>query len=439
MSGVESAQHYQACLDAKVQNVLLSFLYLQKKDPDLIRDRKKKNPEVNFFIDSGAFSFRKDFDKFKHWSMQDFEDYVAALAAFIKRNKDYLWCSVELDIQFVLSILFGGNAASTVGPSIVKKWQDQYFLPLQEKGVDIIFVWHEELKMDGWEEMCGRFPYVGLPGYLSSEPDFNKYMSIARRYMTKVHGFAATKQADFRDWPWTSIDSITWKTSEMFGTLIHWDDRKQLLTFEADKANRPLYRADIEARGLNAQAIIDDTDYKEVTKYSLGSMRLMEAFYERKYASRVFYYERRLPDPHAVLHALTDAQVSTTWHKLQPPDYFKSHAGENKIPKMREYLAALSCVQYRQQDLLATLPESLRFLENYFPKLVTPKLVESEIFAKELAAYLSPGNPPPLSRSEPAHYVAGGNSPKTRVRAREFSLDDLEDKITDFPFTSEQL
>jgi len=286
--------------------------------------------------------------------------------------------------------------------------------------------------------MCAKFPYVGLPGEMSSEPDFNKYMMVARRYMTKVHGFAATKQSDFRDHSWYSVDSITWKTSEIYGTLIHWDERKQLLSFDPDKNNRAAYTSDFIRHGLNAAAIIADTDYKEVTKYALISMRGMERHYEQRYAHRTFYYERRLPHPRALEKSVPILEIARLWASLKPADLFKKHQSENNLNKLRIFLVALACVQYKDYALLKTLPDALAFLQEYFAKLVTPVLTDEVVFQKELAAYLSPANPPPLGRVDSAHYIPTNNAPKSRA-ASSYRIEDLEEDVAKVPFRIEDI
>jgi intein/homing endonuclease len=840
-SGVEGQSHFQACVDAGVTHCLASFLYLQKKDLDLIKKRKRKHPHISFLIDSGAHTFQTDYAKFQHWSKQDFENYVQEYSRWLLKNKDYIFAGVELDIDFTLNMLFGGSQNSSVGLAMVENWQRKYFQPLQEQGVDICYVWHKERKLEGWEEMCSKFPYVGLPGEMSAEPDFNKFVSVAKRYNTKVHGFAAsvtgdsklivkspkgglneitieklfakcakhrvnsvetvgyldgdyktwtltddlktafrsiravirhrskkpiyeislrggktirgtgdhsffsltsqgdlievkpsqlakgdhlvsslglpdcranglipeiaefagiwfgdgyinvdpdgvprsiwvskqhqpeirercermaalcdrkwstvpntvdgyftdtlfaewlmsrfgrigedkrigsailtaskesqaaflrgyfsadgsakgsnrlisltcfrrdilelvqimlerwdirsgitedsisgkgghtwelaisdqksrenfereigfiqqsqrsslaakngtrpiagchrglpvnllktgrlyfnsrgtlksrklyakdrrtaeipenfcdkllemdceyleisdiklvsteevdvydlevpaterffangilahnTKQADFRDWPWYSVDSITWKTCEMYGTLIHWDKHKQVLFFDADKSNRAAYRADFERLGLDADGIINDTNYKEVTKYALSSMRAMEAFYEHKYADRLAYYDTRLPHPQVVLRANPQI-LKKFWDILRPSTLFKNHAGETDFRRIRSWLAALAAVQFKDYASLKANVDGMKFLEAYFPKLVTPTLVDETVFQKELAAYVAPPNPPALARTEREHYIPTNNVPKVRD-IRNLTSEDLE-------------
>lgn len=787
---------------------------------------------MKFMVDSGAHSFRSDVDKYKNWSLTDYEDFIEGYCKWLLHNRAYIFSAVELDID------------SNVGVNIVAGWQERYFLPLQEKGLEIIYVWHSERGLQGWEETCSKFSYVGLPGGLSSDPDFNKYMTVARRYTVKVHGFAAsvtgdsslilrsrrgiiyersieqlfkachrfkktsaeevfgylpertetwsltddlkssferisavirhrvkkplykitlssgksivgtgdhsffalnkdgslrevkpsnlkkgdhlvsslgipdgqtthlstedaefyglwfgdgyvnlgetgkpkmvwvskqhqkliryccqkmayrrrlnwhvvpgtvdgyvyspvlgafivkhfgrigadkfigslilsaplksqaaflrgyfsadgsakgnnrlislccfrrdileivqlmlekwdirssiykdppsekggitwelsisdlisrrnflseigfiqeeqieaviaknsgkaiagkhrglpvsllkeegklfyskagkltkrnvyakdrntaeipenfcqalldreceylviksvelvshevvdvydlevpaterffangilahnTKQTDFRDWPWYSIDSITWKGSEMYGLLIDWDDNKQLLTFNPDKSQRGLYRAKFISFGLNADAIIRDKDYKEITKYALISMRRMEEFYEKKFADRLFYYDLRLPHPRVISNWKKDATILRWWGKFRPKQLFKAHSGITDAEQLRSYLRGISAVQYGLRTILEKDAVATQFLAAYWPKHASPLTKDLVSFNKDIATYAAPRNAAPVSRTTTAHYIAGNSPPKAR-EAQQFDLYDLE-------------
>ncbi len=245
-----------------------------------------------------------------------------------------------------------------------------------------------------------------------------------------------TKQSDFRDWPWFSIDSITWKTSEMYGTLIHWDGHNQKLVYEEDKAARSQYRSHFLKHGLDADGIIADTAYKEVTKYALISMRSMEQHYEQKFASRTFYYELRLPMPDYCLKGMPSKEVWATWTKLRPAELFKQDAGEKSEFKVRQFLAALSAVQNRLDSVITSSTPVREFLERSFPRLALPNLADPVVFQKELASYIMPPNPPALQRVDLEHYTPTNNPPKSRGTAM-YELDQLEvDPARELPIPS---
>jgi len=422
-SGVEGDQHYNAATKSGATHVLMSYLYLQKRGNDLLKKRKDENPAIKFMIDSGAHTLQANFDKppYNAWKLADYERYVAEYAAWLKEMAPWIWAGVELDVDWNLTLAMHGNVATARahredGVGIVKRWQQQYFAPLEKLGLQIIYVWHEGYGLEGYEEMCKTHPYVGLPGELSSNADFNKYMSIARRYTTKLHGFAATKQMDFRDWAWASIDSITWKTSEMYGTLIDWNAHTQKLSFIDDKARRVEFKEKFIQLGFNADAIIADTDYKEVTRYALHSFAAMENFYADRFSSRRFYYDCRLPHP----ERFSSNQISNKfalkgwWSKLCPADAFPNHL-DAPVTDLAPFLTALAAIQYRCLDYLIRQPKLLAFLKAYFPAFVDDTGVTNlDSIQKELANILTPRNPPALARTTEDHWVPNNNPPKAR-------------------------
>jgi hypothetical protein len=418
-SGIESDQHFNACVDAGVRHVLTSFLYLQKKgDMDIVKKRKDKYPHLQFMIDSGAHSFQEHaHDTYKDWKISDYEKYLEEYITWLKDNREYIFCAVEMDVEYC------------VGLPVVESWQKNKFMPLSEKGIDIIYCWHKERKLEGWETMCSQFPYVGLPGELSAEPDFNKFMTVSRRYSTKVHGFAATKQSDFAQWPWYSSDSITWKTCEMYGTLIHWDEHKQKLR-NFKKEERHKFRRDFERHGFDAEGIINDTNYKEVTKYALFSMRKMEEYYEKRYSTRLFYYDLRLPHP-KVIQFWSGSKVLKAWELFRPAKLFKDSATNDPV-KAKTYLSAISCVQNKLDGLLKSNSRWCAFLEVYFPKLMQPMVADFQIFQKELAQYIAPAAPPPMQRTDTEHYSPENNAPKKRDELQ-LTLDGLTHDLRNSP------
>jgi hypothetical protein len=262
-------------------------------------------------------------------------------------------------------------------------------------------------------------------------------MTIAKRYCTKVHGFAATKQADFRDIPWYSVDSITWKTCEMYGSLIHWDKHNQKLMF-LEKHERVQVKQQMKDYGFNADAIVADKDYKEVTRYALFSMRAMEEFYEKKYKDRIFYYELRMPHPVVIMKVLKDDEVENLWELMRPEKLFKGKEKEKNVYKLRKYLASISAIQHRLDSYVTSNPFASEFLTEYFPRLMQPSMVDMGIFQKEIANYIAPPNPPALARIDATHYIPSQNVPKKRD-VSELTLKDLEHDPASVPLLLDEI
>lgn len=421
-SGVESKQHFDHCVRAGVKHVLMSYLQFYQGDLDLVKERKLQHPEMKFMVDSGAFTFITSHEKYQSWTRKDYEDYVRGYVDWLKKNRKYVTIAVEYDIDYTLSVNLGGSPNSSIGTTMVSAWQQSYFRPLVESGMDVIFVWHENRGPDGWEDMCRRYAHVGMPGHFSSEPDvMNRHIGIARRYGTRIHGFAATKQIDFRDVPWFTVDSITWKTGEMYGNLIVWDERQQRLIFEDDKTQRFKYKQIIEEAGFDSAAIIGDTNYREVTAFGLWSMRRMELFYENRYKDRPFYYEIRLPHWRSVARK-SDRWSNRMWRKLRGPELFDKHSGASAA-RRRELLCAVSAAQSGDLQYVASSGVAKQFLGTYFPKLIEPLVTDASVLQKEIVAFLIPPNPKPLVRDSVDHF-----EPRFVPRARpvDASADETE-------------
>lgn len=414
-SGVESGQHYQAALDAGVHHLLMSYLYITKQPGNILAARKKQSSDLKFMIDSGAHTLQVSMNKapYNTWKVADFERYVKGYADWLRANKHLIFAAVELDIDYSLNIAAGKDGADQFGNTVIAEWREKYFHPLENEGLAMIYVWHHSQGHQGWEDMCAKHAYVGLPGEMSKNEDFNTFMSVARRYTTKVHGFAATKQSDFRDWPWYSIDSTTWKAGEIYGTLPVWDERYQRLRFLAKTDNRAAYRQVFSDWGLNADKVINDSDYQMVTRASLKSMTAMEDFYARKYASKTFFYDLRLPPPTRIKAEIPLSKAAEVWQRFQPVACFPKHVNVLKPALLQEYLLAMACVQYR--DLRLVTLTGRKFLAEYFPDQLAEKNPDTRRLAKELALVITPGNEAAQRRETEEDYVDSNNPPRGRM------------------------
>lgn len=413
-SGVESTQHFKAAMLAGVEHMLMSYLYITKQPGNALEDRKRNYPKLQFLIDSGAHTLQLSANKapYNTWKLADYEKYARAYADWLRKNKQFIFAAVELDIASALNRCSGKDESDPYGDSIVGDWRKNIFQPLQNEGLNICYVWHKSQGLQGWEDLCANFAYVGLPGEMSKQDDFGTFMAVARRYTTKVHGFAATKQSDFRDHPWFSIDSTTWKAGEIYGTLPVWDERHQRLRFMSKDDNRAAYRQVFYDWGLNADKVINDSDYQEVTRASLKSMTMMEHFYAEKYASKVFFYDLRLPAPACIKTEFPLPKVKAAWDRFSPVNVFPQHAGVTNLAKLQEMLLAISCVQYRELNKLTQ--GGRQFLEVYFKEQMGQATPDALRLAKEMAMMITPGNEPAQRRETEEDYADTNNPPRQR-------------------------
>lgn len=429
LSGVESTQHFQAAVNSGARHMLMSYLYVTKQPGNILAARKKQHPQLRFMIDSGAHTLQVSMgkDPYKNWKLPDFEKYVRGYVAWLRANKQHIFAAVELDIAYCLNVATGRKAEDPYGDFVVDEWRQKLFRPLEDEGMSIIYVWHPAQGHAGWETMCANLAYVGLPGEMSKQEDFNTFMSVAKRYTTKVHGFAATKQSDFRDWPWYSIDSTTWKAGEIYGTLPVWDEKQQKLRFLAKSDNRGAYRQVFLDWGLKADAIINDTDYQEVTKASLCSMTAMEMFYSERYKNRRFYYDHRLPPPPRIRLAFPTAQkIQEAWKLFNPSEVFPQHANITNPGQLQQLLGAISAVQYRRLNTCSPLGKA--FLTTYFPTQMTAQIPDLGVLSKELAMHIAPANEPIKQRETEQDYADSANPPRPRD-AKDIPILIVEDEV----------
>lgn len=287
------------------------------------------------------------------------------------------------------------------------------------------------------ENMCAQYQEIahievvsegGIPVYDLEVPSVQRFFA---------NGILAhnTKQTDFRDWPWFSVDSTTWKSAEEWGTLPYWDSKRQRFRY-LKKEDRPKIRQELLDHGFDADAIIADSDYKEVTRCALWGLVRMEDFYADRYSDRTFYYELRLPHPKA-LQNIPVLGLRKFWRKFSPEKTFKDHASATSPRDIFIYLYAIACVQYGELNLLGQ--EHMNFLQVYFQKHLESNQIDHTILAKELALVTTPTNPLSLERIEPEHWIPH-HVPKQRETSLADSIeyDEYPEYMTE-PFQLEEL
>lgn len=423
-SGIEAINHFRSCSQAGIKTLLASYYSMQNRDPDMVKKWHAQDPKLRFFIDSGAHTFITDRDRFKDWKLSKYEDYVRGYCDWLLDNKDIIDCAVEFDIDYCLNMNLVGKEDSTIGPGIVEKWQDKYFKPLEREGIEIIYVWHEQRKLSGWEEMCHKFSYVGLPGEFSGKGEFHKFMEIAKQYCVKVHGFGCNKKRDYSDAGWYSFDSTSWKSAEMYGVFIDWNPVSEKLTFlsKLDKHKRRHYRDKIAATGLDVDAIINDTDYKECTKWNLMQLEAVHAFYRSRFAKKTFPYDLRLPHRNVISSMKLGAPVSRLLSRINFDEVFPEHQPLSKKEK-RKLLMGLSSAQRGDYTWLRASPDIVDFLKCYLPGLCSPLVSDMSLLQKGLSELMLPKRQEALKRG--ILPLSEMNRPRERG-SRSFSIEDLE-------------
>jgi len=264
--------HYKVLYDCKVKNVLGSYFIYKNKNITEVKSqfKKLKDSGATILIDSGAHTFFSE-EGIGHGvavmkqskSNLNYDGYVKEYINWIIEVKDYVDYFVELDI------------GELVDYKKVVEWRKQ----LIETGATIIPVWHNKgipNKEKEWEKMCKEFDYVGIEGSLPDGTYISK-LNVAKKYGTKVHGFAMTKEKQMLKIPFYSVDSTSWLSGGRFGITYIFTGNKMLHFGKDEKKQRLRYKSKIEEYGLNYKKISND-DYNEVDKLNIYSWKAFEKY-----------------------------------------------------------------------------------------------------------------------------------------------------------------
>lgn len=177
-SGVEPPRYFDI-VTTETNAILMSYHYIQRKGKKFLEECKKNREDMRMLVDSGAHTFIKKEDEYSKKPPEYWESYLEKYTQFARDNKDLVFAVVELDIDYL------------VGQEKVEEWREKYFRPLEEEGIQVIYVWHRVRGEANWEEMCKKYSYVGFS--IQGDSDMtvdrcSKMVNIAKKYGTKVHG-----------------------------------------------------------------------------------------------------------------------------------------------------------------------------------------------------------------------------------------------------------
>jgi len=238
-SGVEPPRYFEIAIE-NTNAILMSYHYMQRKGKSFLENCKTKRPDLRMLVDSGAHTFIKKEDEYRKKPIEYWETYLQKYTQFVRDNKDIVFAVVELDIDYL------------VGEEKVNEWRRKYFKPLEEEGIQVIYVWHANRGENGWEQMCKDNDYVGFSVQGDSDMSVDKcskLVNIAKKYGTKVHGFAVTGMDYMQKMPLFTCDSTTWLVGTQFGEINFFDGRT-MKRLKKDKWKRQ-YKNKYIALGAN--------------------------------------------------------------------------------------------------------------------------------------------------------------------------------------------
>lgn len=214
-SGVESDKYFEI-VTKETNAVLMSYLYIKRKGKTFITNRIKEKPDLRLMIDSGVHTFLAKEDEYSKKPLEYWEKYLNEYVAFARSNKDNVFCIIELDL------------VDFVGREKILEWREKYFKPLEEEGIQVMYVWHDMEGADGWEYMCKNYKYIGFSLQGERAPDMPtcmRMMNTAKKYGTRVHGLAATGMEYMQKLSFYTVDSTTWLVGTQYGELNYFDGR----------------------------------------------------------------------------------------------------------------------------------------------------------------------------------------------------------------------
>lgn len=223
----------QQLIDFGIREILVSYHYIRKSlkfyEETVLPFISKENGI--FMTDSGAFSFMAAGITEEMYTEEYWKPYLEEYVAWLRKHKKYIFVAANLDIDVI------------VGKDVVRKWNREYFEPLEKEGLRIVYVAHQ----DDWDangtkhftEYCRRYKYVGVNQSLKKHA--SKFYTIASKHNSIIHGFAWTELPLLKRFPFFSVDSTSWLSGVRYGTTFRYDG-KNFKTIDSKK--KTLRRAD---------------------------------------------------------------------------------------------------------------------------------------------------------------------------------------------------
>lgn len=372
LSAMEPTHYYKRAADVGYQYYLVSFLYLlQRKSLRNVEYRKNDNPDHKFLIDSGAHTLQGD--DLKAFGLDDYKRYMDTYAEWLVNNQQYIHASVELDVE------------SAVGMEQVKKWQDDFFIPFEKSGNEVIYVWHPERGVPEFENMCRRHRWVGLAqDFFDSGQDIVQFSHIARRYLTRMHGFGITSMEHLLKNTFYSTDSTTWKGGEMYGVSYIWDEKQSTMKPIVSKRaeQRAAYSDYFESLGLDTEAIIAG-DSRTLTSLALHSWKKLQEYLHVRFG-RTHHWDLR-PAPSAVAFNAPLEEIKEYLDDIPIIDY-----AESSEEDLRTFYAIIAALLNREYDSIRETSEMLNpFLEEILEVSVNLTEDSTEEYINNVCADLS--------------------------------------------------
>jgi hypothetical protein len=339
ISGVESNTYWDIVVNkCEMKTVLMSYHYLQGKPKGFLADRMKKYElesdlisgqkkySVSILIDSGAHTFFQS-DEWGEKEESFWDDYLTKYTAFVRDNKDYIFACANLDIE------------GLVGIDKVNEWNQKYFKPLEDEGIQVCYIWHAERGNSGWEDYCDKHSYIGI----SMENDtvtvqqLMRYLTIAKKTNTRVHGMALTKTEIMVRVPFFSCDSTTWLVGQQYGEL-NWFNGRKMQRLSKQEWQR-MYKTKLLKEPFNADwdRLINGMggrgDTYELLRLNVIAYRLAEEHIRDRLKSKMYWMQTGYSSskPEKELRSIEDIELPEKEWYFGEADGYQKYLSELEI------------------------------------------------------------------------------------------------------------
>lgn len=366
-SGVESDRYFDIVTE-ETNAVLMSYLYIQRKGKKFLQERFEKHPDLRLMIDSGAHTFiakedeyRKTAENYKKKHGTDYwENYLEKYTAFARENKEHVFAVVELDIDYL------------VGQEKVEEYREKYFKPLEEEGIQVIYVWHNIRGLQDWERMCNKYDYVGFSIQMDSDMTVDmatKMVNIAKRFGAKVHGFACTGLDYMQKAPFFTVDSTTWLVGTQFGEVNFFDGRT-MKRLKKDKWKRQFKNKLIQL-GANWNLAEREEPY-ELIRINVLTFLKVEEYLRKIMKNKAYWMEGKKSGI-----AMPTRKPTTFIPEMLPPtkDFFLDEESE----EYKDYAEILGIdLNLPKEDIICWIEAFYAFIKN--DREIIDKYTDEEVF-----------------------------------------------------------
>ena len=228
IAAAENPLNRVSALSANNPNILGSYYHLtsanHKIPPQFIQDYNAlKKTNLSFIMDSGLFTMMFGAGSHKTYSIDYLMDYTNKYLDNMN-NMNYEHYIVEMDVHKLLGI--------KLLEDFRKMFVDRY--PIEKT----IFVWHIESGIEGFENMCKKYPYVAISipelrivlkrTYLKQF--IQKMVSTALKInpQIKIHLLGCTSNELLEQRGYYSADSTSWQAAMRYGSGVVPHDRTLL-------------------------------------------------------------------------------------------------------------------------------------------------------------------------------------------------------------------